>query len=58
MVHLLAIDWDINPLMFLEFFVVLAFAVGWFILEKVANSYDHKREDDSAAVGDDPLPPP
>lgn len=58
MLHLLAIDWNINPLMFLEFFVVLAFGIGWFILEKVANSYDRKREDDKAADLDEPSAPP
>ncbi|MCB1519064.1 MAG: hypothetical protein KDJ37_00650 [Hyphomicrobiaceae bacterium] len=30
-------NWDINPLAFLEFFIVLAFGIGWFILEKFAN---------------------
>lgn len=38
------IDWNINPLVFLEFFVVLAFGIGWLILERVANSYDRARE--------------
>jgi hypothetical protein len=41
---LLAIDWNINPLVFLEFFVVLAFGIGWLILERVASRYDKTRD--------------
>lgn len=58
MVHIQIIDWTINPLVFLEFFVVLAFGIGWLILEKTANSYDRKHEDDVAADIDAPLPRP
>jgi hypothetical protein len=29
----------------MELLIVLAFAVGWFILEKVANSYDRDKPD-------------
>ncbi len=36
----MAIDWNVNPLVFLEFFVVLAFGIGWFIMERVARRYD------------------
>ncbi len=49
---LLAVDWNINPLVFLEFFVVLAFAVGWLILEWVANRHDRKRRSGTAEQGD------
>jgi hypothetical protein len=28
---------------YMELLIVLAFAVGWFILEKVANSYDRDK---------------
>jgi hypothetical protein len=45
---LLQIDWNINPLVFLEFFVVLAFGVGWLILEWVASRYDQQRKADAS----------
>lgn len=32
----MGLDWNINPLVFLEFAVVLAFGIGWLILERVA----------------------
>jgi hypothetical protein len=34
---------DLNPLAFFELLIVAAFAIGWFILEKVANSYDRNK---------------
>lgn len=34
---------DTNPLAFIELMIVLAFGVGWFILEKVANSIDRDK---------------
>lgn len=45
---------DVNPLAFFELLIVLAFAIGWFILEKVANSYDRdkKRPADDPADGE------
>lgn len=45
---LLQIDWNVNPLVFLEFFVVLAFGVGWLILEWVASRYDQQRKADAS----------
>jgi len=39
-----------NPLAFMELFVVLAFAVGWLVLERVARRFD-KRDKDDAAPG-------
>ena len=39
-----ALDWNINPLVFLEFAVVLAFALGWMILEWKANLFDRERD--------------
>lgn len=38
----MTIDWNINPLVFLEFAVVLAFGIGWLVLERVAKRYDRK----------------
>jgi hypothetical protein len=31
-----------NPLAFMELFVVLAFAVGWLVLERVARRFDKR----------------
>jgi len=36
-----------TPLAFIELFVVLAFAVGWIVLELVARRLDGRREDKS-----------
>jgi len=44
---------DLNPLAFFELLIVVAFAVGWFILEKVANSYDRKKQSDTDETGND-----
>jgi hypothetical protein len=44
---------DVNPLAFFELLVVLAFAVGWFILEKVANSYDRDKKQAAEDPHDD-----
>lgn len=30
-------NWNIHPMAFLEFFVVIAFGVGWWVLERYAN---------------------
>jgi len=45
-------DWLPHPLAFMELFIVLAFGVGWLILEYVSRRYDkHKQpgktDDDS-----------
>jgi hypothetical protein len=45
---------DFNPLAFTELMIVLAFGVGWFILEKVANSYDRGKPEPRT---DDPAHP-
>jgi hypothetical protein len=34
---------DFNPLAFIELVIVLAFGVGWFILETVANRTDRDK---------------
>jgi hypothetical protein len=44
---------DLNPLAFFELLIVVAFAVGWFILEKVANSYDREKKSDTDETGND-----
>jgi hypothetical protein len=36
-----------NPLAFMELFVVLAFAVGWLVLEIVSRRYDRKRREET-----------
>ncbi|MGQ0672639.1 MAG: hypothetical protein ACT4N2_07145 [Hyphomicrobium sp.] len=51
----LALDWNINPLVFFEFFVVLAFGIGWLILERVARTYDKKSTEEKST---EPTPPP
>jgi len=35
-----------TPLAFIELFVVLAFAIGWLVLERVARRFDRKRQSD------------
>lgn len=40
-----------EPLAFLELFIVLAFLIGWFVLERVARRFDKKPPKD-----DDPSP--
>ena len=44
---------DVNPLAFLELLIVAAFAIGWFILEKVANSYDRDKKPETDKTHDD-----
>ena len=39
---------------YMELFIVLAFFVGWYILEKVANSYDR---DKTKSEAEDPQQP-
>jgi amino acid permease len=36
----LAIPMETSLVAYMELFIVLAFFIGWYILEKVANSYD------------------
>lgn len=40
------LDWNINPLVFLEFGFVLAFGIGWFILERVVARHDRPKKSD------------
>lgn len=43
-------SWSFHPLAFMELLVVLAFGVGWWILERHANRIDARRrpeEDDN-----------
>jgi hypothetical protein len=42
-----------SPLAFMELFVVLAFAVGWLILEFVAKQLDKRRADDDLKATED-----
>ena len=43
---------QINPLAFIELFVVLAFAIAWAILEFVASRLDKKRDRPSGPEAD------
>jgi hypothetical protein len=38
-----AVALDTSLVAYMELLIVLAFAIGWFILEKVANSYDRDK---------------
>jgi hypothetical protein len=40
MLPILALPLETSIVAYMELIIVLAFAVGWVILEKVANSYD------------------
>jgi len=42
-----------TPLASMELFVVLAFLIGWLILERVARRLDRKRQEDQAAASDE-----
>lgn len=48
-------NWSLHPLAFMELLVVLAFGIGWWILERHANRIDarRRREED----GSEPPPP-
>jgi hypothetical protein len=35
-----------TPLAFMELFLVLAFAIGWLVLERIARRFDRKRQSD------------
>lgn len=48
-----SLPWDINPLVFLEFFFVLAFAIGWLVLEWVANRPDRAKKREAQKARDD-----
>jgi hypothetical protein len=48
----LALPLETSLVAYMELFIVLAFGVGWFILEKVANSYDR----DKPKPDDEPPP--
>jgi hypothetical protein len=37
---------EFSPLAFMELFVVLAFGIGWLILERVAQGLDRKRQEE------------
>jgi hypothetical protein len=38
---------EFTPLAFMELFVVLAFAISWFVVERVARRLDRKRPEKS-----------
>ncbi len=40
----LAVPLETSLAAYMELFIVLAFFIGWYILEKVANSYDRDKE--------------
>lgn len=51
---------DINPLAFFEVFIVLAFAIGWCVLEWVANRIGSSSREEAKAAQretDDGAPP-
>ncbi len=43
MLPILALPLETSLMAYMELLIVLAFAIGWFILEKVANSYDRDK---------------
>ena len=49
---ILALPLETSLVAYMELLIVLAFAVGWFILEKVANSYDRDKPDPEAPDSD------
>jgi hypothetical protein len=52
MLPTLALPLETSLVAYMELLIVLAFGVGWFILEKVANSYDR----DKPKAGEQPSP--
>lgn len=44
MLPIIAVPLETNIVAYMELIIVLAFFVGWYILEKVANSYDRDKE--------------
>lgn len=48
----LALPLETSIIAYMELLIVLAFGVAWFILEKVANSYDRDRP----KAGEQPSP--
>ncbi|HEX5666625.1 MAG TPA: hypothetical protein VFX71_07300 [Hyphomicrobium sp.] len=53
MLPILAVPLETSIVAYMELIIVLAFFVGWYILEKVANSYDR----DKAKPDDETRPP-
>ena len=43
-----------SPFAFMELFVVLAFGIGWLVLERVARRFDKRKRDEEDAPPDDP----
>jgi amino acid permease len=43
MLPILAVPLETSIVAYMELIIVLAFFVGWYILEKVANSYDRDK---------------
>jgi hypothetical protein len=43
MLPILAVPLETSIVAYMELIIVLAFFVGWYILEKVANSYDQDK---------------
>jgi hypothetical protein len=55
MLPTLALPLETSLVAYMELLIVLAFGVGWYILEKVANSYDRdkpKADDEPPSEGD------
>jgi hypothetical protein len=44
MLPIIAVPLETSIVAYMELIIVLAFFVGWYILEKVANSYDRDKE--------------
>jgi hypothetical protein len=44
MLPIIAVPLETSIVAYMELIIVLAFFVGWYILEKVANSYDRGKE--------------
>ena len=53
----LAIDWNVNPLAFMELLVVLAFGIGWWVLERHANRIDQRRKSEAEDAEKQRSPP-
>jgi hypothetical protein len=55
---ILALPLETSLVAYMELLIVLAFAVGWFILEKVANSYDRDKPKPDPEAPDPEAPDP
>lgn len=53
----LAIDWNINPLAFLEFFFVIAIFAALAAVEWVARRQDKRRETEKSKMAETKEPP-